>query len=272
MEEYIQIRKFYAGRTCKRTGVAHIEHIDQGLRILDDLNAPQDTKRAWCLHPLAQAVTSGSDRKDKNVGAYLLGRWRNRVAATRAFDYALSADQVLSRDPLHRFDNIVKPTLASTYMMLVADKIQNYHHFESEWDSFDPQDRYRLSTYFDRWHDVLSLNPDQVGYYTALLKKTYPLNHYADDFHSARDYLLARKATMLGFELDDFERTPIGVVMTVTDKLSKYHAFYLYSSHRGSGEYEKWWHSAGRPTIITVNDCNLVPFLTKKGIPHVCLY
>lgn len=51
---YERIVEFYGDRTAKRSGVPLINHINEGLTILDRLEAHPDVKEAFCIHPMIQ--------------------------------------------------------------------------------------------------------------------------------------------------------------------------------------------------------------------------
>ena len=52
---YLAICEFYGERRAKRSGVPYINHIDEGLIVLDAINASVHAKRAYCLHPIFQS-------------------------------------------------------------------------------------------------------------------------------------------------------------------------------------------------------------------------
>ena len=52
--EYTAIKDYYGNKTAKRSGVPLINHINEGLEILDIIQASTTAKRAYCLHPIFQ--------------------------------------------------------------------------------------------------------------------------------------------------------------------------------------------------------------------------
>ena len=53
--EYQLIEDYYANQKAERSGVFLMNHIDEGLYILNKINASQTAKKAYCLHPLIQS-------------------------------------------------------------------------------------------------------------------------------------------------------------------------------------------------------------------------
>ena len=51
---YQKVKLFYGDQRAKRSGQLYMRHIDQGLEILDHINASVFAKQAFCLHPLVQ--------------------------------------------------------------------------------------------------------------------------------------------------------------------------------------------------------------------------
>jgi hypothetical protein len=54
-KEYRTIAEALDHTWASRSGLHHMNHIDEGLAVLADLGADEVTWRAWCLHPLIQA-------------------------------------------------------------------------------------------------------------------------------------------------------------------------------------------------------------------------
>jgi len=156
--EYGLIKEFYGTGCAKRSGVPLINHIDEGLEILDWLGADQFAKGGYCLHPMVQNKID----LDQNID-----RLRQIVGIEDSLDFALRYRQVAnlylckeSTDVWDRSD--VRDVIMRCYglldtrvrYMLIADKVQNqkdflqYHygtHARSE----------QLKKYFEIWLDVL---------------------------------------------------------------------------------------------------------------------
>ena len=51
---YLAIREYYGDRRAERSRVPYINHIGEGLTILDAINASLHARRAYCLHPIVK--------------------------------------------------------------------------------------------------------------------------------------------------------------------------------------------------------------------------
>lgn len=54
---YQTIQAFYADRRAKRSGIFYIQHINEGLLVLDAISATLPARQAYCLHPIVQGDT-----------------------------------------------------------------------------------------------------------------------------------------------------------------------------------------------------------------------
>jgi len=54
-ESYELISVLYEGKFAERSQVPYINHIDEGLVILNAINASDYAKAAYCLHPVVQS-------------------------------------------------------------------------------------------------------------------------------------------------------------------------------------------------------------------------
>lgn len=52
--EYYLIKGYYFDRRAKRSNVFLINHIEEGLVILDVMGASEKAKKAFCLHPIVK--------------------------------------------------------------------------------------------------------------------------------------------------------------------------------------------------------------------------
>jgi hypothetical protein len=57
MKQYEMIKAYYGDRKAKRSGTPLIQHIDDGLVILDAIGAAYCARAAYCLHPIFQELT-----------------------------------------------------------------------------------------------------------------------------------------------------------------------------------------------------------------------
>lgn len=133
--EYDAIAAFYGDRTARRSGVRLMNHIDEGLKILEAIGAGYDAKSAFCLHPLFQA-----DAELMTVGLQYMGS-RTDVDAKLVMltmEYRARANAVLSGQvlgsanglSLHMRVQADPGPLQDVRLMLIADKVQNRKDFE----------------------------------------------------------------------------------------------------------------------------------------------
>ena len=65
MKEYQIISDFYGDKITNRSGVKFINHIDEGLYILEKIGSSEIAKRAYCLHPIIQDDKSLDENKHR---------------------------------------------------------------------------------------------------------------------------------------------------------------------------------------------------------------
>lgn len=127
-EEYNAISEYYGDKTAERSGVPLINHIDEGLLILDNIGATDEAKRAYCLHPIFQSDTDLVANKDT---AY---RFESNIILL-TMEYRKSANSYLCSpktdnwttiDDLRKYVGFLLPEVRH---MLIADKTQNYKDF-----------------------------------------------------------------------------------------------------------------------------------------------
>jgi hypothetical protein len=138
--EYLAVSKFYKGKYAERSGLPYMNHINEGLLILDEIGASGDAKRAFCIHPMCQA---NEDLANFNpVNAWTLRSMIN------AIEYRNIANQFLSFHYGQRLP-VVSP-LNDVNDMLIADKVQNFKDFEDHHEGIHPKSD-DLKNYFEQW-------------------------------------------------------------------------------------------------------------------------
>lgn len=160
--EYKLISEIYGNTKAKRSDVPYINHIDEGLIILDIIGASTESKKAYCVHPLFQ---SDGDL----LIAYTEGNW-----------YGINANIILLameyRSVANEFLSIVKPTSTSDIRlsplkdvndMLIADKIQNRKDFNLYHKGKHPRSN-ELDLYFSLWLYRLGIGIER---YQEIIKK-----------------------------------------------------------------------------------------------------
>lgn len=175
--EYKLISRHYGDQVAKRSQVPLMNHINEGLVVLDAIGATVDTKCAFCIHPLLQA---DEDLQDNF----------NRVAFTcdpavtmLAMEYRSVANEFLS----DKMDNIViediswgiaeaakairLSPLKEVNDMLIADKVQNYKDFVTYHQKTHARSS-QLDDYFNMWLDRLGVFDKQYGELIDLIDRS----------------------------------------------------------------------------------------------------
>lgn len=167
--EYSLIKNYYADRETKRSKVPLINHINEGLVVLDHLDASLSTKKAFCLHPLLQdddALT----RTYWDVSIQC-----DPLAILLAMEYRSVANEFLSDkiDDLFSGKHIEQYLLESVSTivrlspipevndMLIADKVQNRKDFLTYHSRTHPRAS-QLDLYFRLW--LTRLGIDELTY------------------------------------------------------------------------------------------------------------
>lgn len=140
--EYRQILEFYNTRVAQRSQVPLINHIEEGLEILESINASETAMLAFCLHPLVQ----NSEAVDVSwSSAYsLAAEYRDKANAylcRLATDWISTPEDVLS---------VVGSMSSDCKDMLIADKTQNKKDFELYHKGSHPRS-VQLDKYFKLW-------------------------------------------------------------------------------------------------------------------------
>lgn len=156
---YQAIKDFYGDKTANRSRVPLINHIDEGLVILNHYNANQDTLDAYCLHPLTQA--------DGELLIFDPSPFNQR-AVMLAMEYRHTANAYLASKAMPK-DGIKLSPLIEVDLMLIADKVQNRKDFllyHREHINFT-----RLDEYFKEWLVALKVTDDKYEELVNLITK-----------------------------------------------------------------------------------------------------
>ncbi len=144
-DAFQDINFFYGNRVAKRSGVPLINHIVEGLLILDFLGASLETMEAYCIHPLCQG--------DKELETFKPQRYSSKVVML-ALEYRNIANKYLAHS---NTSNIILSPIKEVSDMLIADKVQNkkdflLYHFGKHENSE------RLNQYFNDWLQALNVS------------------------------------------------------------------------------------------------------------------
>ena len=154
--EHTEVRKFYGDKRAKRSNLPLINHIDEGIYMLQKLKARHATMNAWCLHPLLQ-----EDEALKSFYKELGANFFSRSIAI-AMEYRWVANSHLS------FHNSKIPKLScisEVNDLLKVDKIQNCKDFEVHlMGRADVPNSDRLQKYFhEEWFPVLNITEEDYA-------------------------------------------------------------------------------------------------------------
>lgn len=171
---YERIVEFYGDKTAKRSGVLLINHINEGLTILDRLDAHPDVKEAFCIHPMIQNdvdlrtnyhhLISGTGGKKLYlpITANVIGlalEYRN-IANNFLSDQIETGPNSWGREETYSKKPMRLSPLPAVNLMLVADKVQNRKDFKRYHEGTHDRSR-ELAYYFDLWLKGLNISPER---------------------------------------------------------------------------------------------------------------
>lgn len=151
--EFQAIVRWIRYKKQNRSGVPYIDHIREGLIVLDIIGASEAASRAFCLHPFVQAD------EDLTANWAKMSEFDGRIVAL-AMEYRRVANSYLSYHEVEEraVEDIELGPLIDVFHMLVADKVQNYKDF------LRFQDRYPnaelLDRYFKKWLERLGISDE----------------------------------------------------------------------------------------------------------------
>jgi len=155
---YKQIEAHYGDETAKRSKIRLMDHINDGLIILDLLGASERAKQAYCIHPMTQ---SDSDLSEWFNGPDWLERLysadHNAEVIVLAMEYRSVANEYLSTREIEDISEIRLSPLHEVNIMLVADKIQNRKDFEAHHKGTHARSD-KLDQYFKNWLERLGIS------------------------------------------------------------------------------------------------------------------
>jgi len=153
--EYRLIEEFYGDQRAERSAVPYMNHIDEGLFILESIGASDTAKRAYCLHPMVQG-----DRELEGTFARNLLHEVTPNVVIAAMEYRRLANAYLSRRKIESIEEIELSNLQAVNEMLIGDKIQNRKDFDIYHSGNHPR-RADLDRYFQNWFDRLGISDQE---------------------------------------------------------------------------------------------------------------
>lgn len=159
-EEYKMIEQHYGDRRARRSGMLMMNHIDEGLTIMNRCGASRVAQQAYAIHPLIQ---DDGDLYDniQNVAARA-----HPMAVAYALEYRNIANAYLSHKTV---DVIALSPLPAVNAMLVADKVQNRKDFELYHKDTHARSSV-LDAYFKRWLERLGVSEEAYQSHVGFLK------------------------------------------------------------------------------------------------------
>ena len=159
-DEYAMIVEIYGNKTAKRSNVPLINHINEGIIILDEIGASDTAKKAYCMHPILQddgaLLKNYEDVPNLSKPSVLIA----------TMEYRRVANNYLSKRTINSIDEIELSPLKDVNDMLIADKVQNRKDFELyHLDTHERSDV--LDQYFKNWLTRLGITEER---YQELVK------------------------------------------------------------------------------------------------------
>ena len=146
LPEYKLVESQYGDGQAKRSKIWFMNHIDEGMIILNYINSNIAAKAAFCLHPLLQI---GEDLSN-NFQSLAMNPLISKEHFGLALEYRNIANQYLSNHYVSNDDNITLSPLKEVNDMLIADKVQNYKDFLLYHKGTHPRSDI-LENYFKNW-------------------------------------------------------------------------------------------------------------------------
>jgi len=164
---YHTISKFYGDTCAKRSKVPYMNHIDEGLFILKQINASDDAIAAYCLHPMVQRDEDlQKNYFDKNSLLFA----NDKKDLILAMEYRSVANEYLAhKTDISCFSQIRLSPLKEVNDMLIADKIQNYKDF-IQYHYYTHPNWKQLENYFQNWFRALNVSDKMFGDLAELIR------------------------------------------------------------------------------------------------------
>lgn len=164
------IERYYGDQRAERTGIPYIQHIYEGLIILDLIGASEAAKQAYCLHPIYQLKKNVIEIPIVGQKGYLF----SATAVMYAKEYARVANNYLCKKHYKSEDDeVALSTMHEVNHMLIADKVQNRKDFEVYYESQEDKETFdrseNLSQYFKNWLKALDVSEEKYQWFKRIL-------------------------------------------------------------------------------------------------------
>lgn len=151
------ISNTYGSKVAVRSGVPLINHITEGLKILEYRGADENTKSAFALHPIFQSDLDLSSRSFNGFIENISSKVMLLVMEYRNIANGFLSNEMLWYD---KTTSIKLSPLKEVNEMLVADKVQNKKDFvKYNFRKIDNSEQ--LLSYFNLWLKALNIDKNE---------------------------------------------------------------------------------------------------------------
>jgi hypothetical protein len=165
---YLAITEFYGEQKAHRSGLLYMNHINEGLTVLNLIGALPRVAEAFCLHPVVQHDDA---MKVAFAPESVLFKYQvNFQSLALAVEYRWIANGYLSGTTISSLDEVRLSPLPEVRQMLIADKVQNRKDFEIYHFGSHPRSSH-LVQYFANWLQLLGVSEDEYQNLAARLRQ-----------------------------------------------------------------------------------------------------
>lgn len=172
-EEFKAISAFYGDKVAKRSQVPLINHIKEGMAIMQYIGASEEAIRAYMIHPMFQ----NDDDLTSSGLAFASSGLADPYVIALTMEYRQRANAWLS-DKIETINNmefrdIPGPTsgnIRAVRHMLIADKVQNYKDFLKYHAETHARSK-ELDVYFKVWLKELGVNDEMFQEFSEVASK-----------------------------------------------------------------------------------------------------
>lgn len=156
-KHYKMIEVFYQDKNANRSGVPYMNHIIEGLKILESIEACEFTKAAYCIHPILQLPDSLRNTYDNPYEI-------DSKVLLLSMEYRNKANAYLCRPRTDDFtlEDMPYMVLPEVANMLIADKVQNYSDFVKYHKGIHKRSA-ELDRYFNLWFEHLKIDYKELS-------------------------------------------------------------------------------------------------------------